>query len=245
MIEGARFSQIYLDKGIPVNDSVRMRNRVSAIYWEILRSDSKELVSLIHKETGAKVPFLVNSFSLSQFFEQCEIMDFLDSITIIYQFFLSTLKGGKAKQWHNFISRVFKEENVGYRLDGEGGVHFHIDEEFERNRASVITGLASHSAVCESFSKVYSFLDSSPPDTSSAIKAIFEALEIQYKHIVGAERKDRLNSHGLQKKIKPLFQQLHTENQIEVAAMNHLMDGFCDWVEAGHMYRHGQKVMEA
>lgn len=242
MTEGFRFSQVYLDKGTPVNDSKRMRNRVSAIYWDILSDDKSNLVSLIHKETGAKVPFVTTTYSLTQFFEKCEIRDFLDSITIIYNYYAKSRKLYIAKQWHDFVSRVFKEENVGYFIDDKGGVHFYIDEEFERNRASVVTGLASQPAVSNLFTKAYSFLDSNPPDTSSAVKAIFESIEVLYKHIVDAEGKDRLNSHGIQKKIKPLFQALHKDNPIEAKALDHLMDGLCDWVDAGHMYRHGQKT---
>jgi hypothetical protein len=244
MTTGIKFSQVYLDMGAPVNDSPRVRNRVSAFYWEILTDDSIKLVSLIHKETGAKVPFLTSSYSLSSFFERCETRDFLDSITIIYKYFIENKKPYKAKQWYKFISRIFKEENLGYRLDDQGGVHFYIDEEFERARASVISGLSNHPAVNDSFSKAYAFLDATPPDTSSAVKSIFEALEILYKHIVKAEGKDRLNSHGVQKKIKQLFQEFHKSNPIEVTATDHLMDSFCDWIEAGHMYRHGQKVDE-
>ena len=245
MIEGKRFSQVYIDKGTSVSDSVRMRNRISAVYWDLLHSDSSDIVELIHRETGAKVPFLGNAFILTQFFEKCEIRDLLDSITIIFQyFFVSRGNPTKAKQWHQFVSRVFKEENVGYRLDEKGGVHFYIDEEFERNRSTLITVLTSQPAVKEAVERAYSFLDQDPPDTASAVRSIFEALEILYKHIVKAEGKDRLNSTGVQKKLKPILQQSLVNNQVASKAVDHLMDGLCDWIDAGHMYRHGQKLEE-
>ena len=243
MKEGVRFSQVYLDRSTPVNDSVRMRNRISAIYWDMLSNDKNDLISLIQKETGAKVPFTGASFSISNFFETAEIRDLLDSITIIYNYYVKSQRY-KAIQWHTFISRVLREENVGYRLDGSGGVHFFVDEEFDRNRVSLIFGLTSQPAVSELFSKAYSFLDASPPDTSSAVKAIFEAIEVLYKHLVDAGGKDILNSYGIQNKIKPLFQQAHNENPIEAKALDHMMDSLCDWIDAGHMYRHGQKVEE-
>ena len=243
MIEGQRFSQIYLERGAHVKDSQRMRNRVSAIYWELLEKDSFNIIQRIETETGAKVSAVGMGQSLDDFFEECEIRDFLDSITIIHKYFKEK-HSSKARLWHAFIFRVFKEENIGYQLDDEGGVHFFVDEEFEGNRVSVIAGLDSQPAVKEAFSKAYSFLDSDPQDTSSAVKSVFEAAEILYKHTVDAEGKERLNGHGINKKLKPLFQENLKDNPTEVTAMDHLLDGFCDWVDAGHMYRHGQKVDE-
>lgn len=248
MIEGKRFSQVYIDKGTPSSDSVRMRKRISSGYSNQFATDSntREIVKLIHQETGAEVPFIFSSFSLLKFFEECEIRDLLDSITIIFQYLHVAGWVEKGKKWHEFISRVFKEENVGYRLDGNGGVHFYIDEEFERNKSTLIACLTSQPAVKESVERAYSFLDQDPQDTASAIRSIFEAVEILYKHVVNAEGKDRLNSMGVKSKLKPILfqQQPLANNQIALKAVDHLMDGLCAWIEAGHMYRHGQKLQE-
>ena len=244
MIEGQRFSQVYLDQKTQVTDSERMRNRISAIYFDLLHSNSSEIVKLIHRETGAKVPFVVSNFSLTQFIEQCEVRDLLDSITIIYQYFVGKRDSRSSDAWHAFVTRVFKEENLGYRLDEKGGVHFFIDEEFERNRSSLISGLARQPAVLSSFEKAYGFLDQDPPDTANSIRAIFESMEILYKHIINAQGKDRLNSMGVQKKLKPLLQEMYSDNGVASTAIDHMMDGMCDWIEAGHMYRHGQKTDE-
>lgn len=244
MIEGKKFSQVYLDKGKPIKDSMRMRNRLSAYYWNTLHNYQNNIAKIIEIETGAKVPSGYETYILTDFIEKCNIRDLLDSITLIYQYLLDAGEGRLAFQWHQFVTKVFKEENVGYRLDKEGGVHFFIDEEFERNRSSLIAGVGTQPAVKEAFEKSYSFLDQDPPDTASSVKSIFEALEILYKHIVDAKDKDRLNSHGIQKLLKPILQKSLADNQIGSTAADHLMDGLCDWVDAGHMYRHGQKVEE-
>jgi hypothetical protein len=242
MIEGKKFSQVYLDKGKPVNDSKRMRNRISAIYWDMLHSYENDIVKIIHKETGAKVPFGPYSYSFSVFIENCDIRDLLDSITLIFQYLLDSGRSRVATQWHQFVTRVFKEENLGYRLDEKGGVHFFIDQEFERNKSALLACLSSQPAVQDSFENTYSFLDQDPPDTNSAIKSMFESLEILYKQIIKAEGKDRLNSNGVQKKLKPILQQTLSENQVALKACDHMMDSLCDWIDAGHMYRHGQNV---
>ena len=245
MTEGKKFSQVYLEQSVPANDSRRMRNRISSVHWELLRSESSELINRIQQETGAKVPFVGGSYSLAKFFEECEIRDLLDSITIIFQYYHSgRVNKHKAPQWHQFVSRVFREENLGYRLDDLGGVHFYHDEEFERNRVATIAGLSEQSAVRETFTKAYAFLDQDKPDTASAIRAVFESIEILYKHIINAEGKDRLNSLGVQKFLKPIFQQTLGEKKVELKATEHMLDGLCDWIDAGHMYRHGQKNEE-
>ena len=57
MQKGQRFSQLYLDKGRPVNDSERMRNRISAYYVQNLyKFNNDEIAALIKSGTGAVVP---------------------------------------------------------------------------------------------------------------------------------------------------------------------------------------------
>ncbi len=244
MTEGKRFSQIYLEKGIPLKDSRRMRNRISAYYWDALERDSSSLVQLIHKETGAKVPYSMGGYMLTEFFEECEVRDLLDSVTLIYKYYKQRNNQQRADNWVQFASRVFKEENVGYRIDNQGGVHFFIDEEFENNKLSTIASLSHHPAVLETFEQSYDYLDQDPPHHASAIRSMFEAIEILYKHIIDAERKERLNSIGVQKNLKSLSQQKLAGKPVELAASDHMLDGLCDWIDAGHMYRHGQKIEE-
>ena len=97
MIEGQKFSQVYIDKGSLDNDSIRMRNRISAKAYDLLHSDRHEIKNYIEVETGAKVPFVVNDFSLPKFFEKCEIRDLLDSVTLIFRYFFAKQYSDKAK----------------------------------------------------------------------------------------------------------------------------------------------------
>ena len=243
MQKGQRFSQLYLDKGRPVNDSERMRNRISAYYVQNLYKFNDEIAALIKSGTGAVVPC---NIGVQEFFTKNEIRDVLDSITIIYKYCAENNNLNIANEWKNFVSHVFKEENVGYRLDEECGVHFFIDEEFERNKSAVIACLSESNqpAVLEAFKKSYSFLDQNTPDTASSIRSIFEATEILYKHIVNAEGKDRLNSSGVQDKLKPLVQDTLKSNSIAQDACNYMLNSLRNWIEAGHMYRHGQRIEE-
>ncbi len=243
MQKGQRFSQLYLDKGRPVNDNERMRNRISAYYVQNLYKFNDEIAALIKTKTGAVVPC---NIGVQEFFMKNQIRDVLDSITLIYKYCAENNNLLVANEWKNFVSNVFEEENVGYRLDEKCGVHFFIDEEFERNKSAVIACLSESNqpAVLEAFKKSYSFLDQIAPDTASSIRLIFEATEILYKHIVNAEGNDRLNSSGVKNKLKPLLLATIKDNSVAQTACGHMLDSLSGWIEAGHMYRHGQKNKE-
>jgi hypothetical protein len=242
MTNGQRYSQIYLKEEIPQEDSMRMRNRIATYFEAHLIQPNEQIARAVRMTTGAVVHRYFPTF-----IRESELRDFLDTITIIFNFLTSPdmfRSDFRAANWHTFVSTVFTEEHLSYRLDKEGVVHYHPDEEYERSRMATVAGLASQPAVLEAFEKSYSFLDLEAPDTSSSIRAIFESLEILYKHITNSEGRERLNSHGIQSKIKPLIQNGLSENPTELKATDHMLDGVCDWIEAGHMYRHGQKVDE-
>ena len=58
-----------------------------------------------------------------------------------------------------------------------GGVHFSIDEEFERNRAATISSLTGprYANVLDQFENAYTQLAETPPNGKNAIRAVFAA----------------------------------------------------------------------
>lgn len=227
-----------------LRDSIRFRKRLGWYYWENLSDYSSKIATEIHREIGIDVPYKFTSYSIPELFETAELRDLLDSITVIYKLLVSK-STYIAKEWLVFVQRAMQEENLGYRLDGKGGVHYHVDLEFEVNRALTLKCLGDKrfAAVVETFEDSYKKLDSSPPDTKGAIRSIFESVEILYKLIIDAQGKDRLNTAGIQNNIKPLLSKLYKDDTVIICA-EHIMDSLCDWIDAGHMYRHGQKVEE-
>jgi hypothetical protein len=245
MSDDVRFSQIYITQGTPVTDNERMRNRLGAYTWEFHHSERAAIVNRIHKVTGAKVPVIVSTFSLPTFMETAAIRDVLDSITIIFKYFsIESVNKYQAIKWCDFVSNVFKEENLSYSMNKLGGVRFHQDLEFERNRVTTISNLDGQTAVKEAFDKAYDFLNHEKQDTASAIRAIFEAIEIFYKHLVKAEGKERLSAYNINKTLKPVLQEHLSSKPVELKATMHILDGLSDWIDSGHMYRHGQKLDE-
>ncbi len=147
---GKRFSLVYLDRGSPTQDSQRFRNRLAAYYWEYLNKDYKtEITNAMKREAGIEVPYhSVSGYSPSEVLKKGELRDVLDSITLIHEVplphpLLKQQAGYKnhAQNWLSFVSKVLHEENVGYSLDASCGVHYFVDQEFERNRASKLAVL--------------------------------------------------------------------------------------------------------
>ncbi|MCJ7508275.1 MAG: hypothetical protein MUO85_06035, partial [candidate division Zixibacteria bacterium] len=129
MEKGKKFSLLYLDRSKTLRDSKRFRNRLAAYYQENLQ-DSKEgsIMSAIQLEIGAEVPVAVgiSYYSVTKFFKESELRDLLDSITVIYKLLKKSSFYYVPEGWKNFVVRAMSEENLGYRLDDEGGVHFFV-----------------------------------------------------------------------------------------------------------------------
>jgi len=244
MIEGQRFSLIYLERKEPVRDSQRFKNRLSAYYWEYLHEHyDKAIVKIIQKETGAEIPFTVVSYSVSDFFKKNEFRDILDSITLIYRAVLASGSKQSAEHWKQFVEKAMKEENLGYRLDTKCGVHYLVDEEFERNRFSTLSILddPKYNAVRAAYEDSYRYMDNYPIDTKAAVRSIFESIEILVKQMVETKN---LNRWIVENTLKEKCIKLFDSDPIATKVVTEMFSGFAHWVDGLHNYRHGQAEEE-
>ncbi len=149
---GRRFSLVYLDRGAPARDSQRFRRRLSAIFHDLCGRNDGDLrhrfATMVQHELGVVVPMGMNGYLFSDFFVDCETRDLLDSITLAFRAFSAPRHSARDRQWHGEVSRALAEENMGYTLDEQGGVHYHVDQEFERSRASAISALRGCPKFC-------------------------------------------------------------------------------------------------
>jgi hypothetical protein len=176
MEEGKRFSQVYLERGAPIRESVRFRNRLSAYFSRYLGNNhTVRVASVIEAETGTKIPRIGTYYDIPTFFERNELRDIFDSITLIYQVLNAAGYKTDAETWKSFVTRVIEEENLGYRLDPKCGVHYFVDEEFERNRISTLLALddPKYSGVRDAYEAAYRHMDSDPPDSKAAVRSMF------------------------------------------------------------------------
>lgn len=239
MEEGKRFSLVYLQRGAPVRDSRRFRNRIAAYYHEHFFKHRDEISKIIHEETGARVKRL-HSYVVDDFLERADLRDVLDAITIIYQVAAKEKHSLDALEWKMFVERVLREENVGYRLDSKCGVHYFVDEEFERNRVATLSALDAPglSGVRTAYEDSYRYLDSDPPETKAAVRAMFEALEILVRQMVPTTK--NLNRWVVENPLKEKCVKLYETEPTAKTVVAGLFDGFADWVHVLHNYRHGQ-----
>jgi hypothetical protein len=237
MEEGTRFSLLYLERSTPAKDSQRFRNRLAAYYWDKLHEyHREEIIKVIQLETGAKVPFVGMSYSISDFFEKNELRDVLDSITLIY----TVLPYSQNRnEWKDFVERVFKEEHLGYRLDSKCVVHYFVDEEFERNRFSALSVLSKprYTGIRAAYEDAYRYMDSVPIDNKAAVRAIFEAIEILVKQMIPTKN---LNKSVVENSLKEKCLPLYATDEISKKVVSEMFDGFAKWVDSIHNYRHGQ-----
>lgn len=240
----SHFSQLYLTREEPIQDSDRFRNRIAAsIGLFKLYENSYEIAQTIEVRLGATVPYQYQGRDLKKFFKTAEIGDVLSSITFIWEF-LRNNAPRNANLWKKFIGDVFKEENLSYRIDEKAIVHYQVDEIFEQERAETLRWLSDQkfSAVKAAFEKSYTGLAEHSPNTKEAVRDIFEALEILIR--LSDKSIKRLTANDATSFIKPKIETLYANDNVALDAASQILKSFCDWVNGVHLYRHGQAVTE-
>ena len=244
---GQLFSQVYIARGEVEKDSARFRRRMGAYVDQVLRDHKSKFADVIQRELGVDVPWIANwGPSIPRFFEEAEIRDVLDSITLIWRTLVQLQYSIVAHHWLSFVQRALHEESLGYRLDERAGIHYFVDEEFERNRAATLESLADakYAAVAAEFEQAHRCLDQEPADTKGAIRAVFDAIEILVKLVVAGKKVSRLGATEVDKHLKPLAQRAYANDPTARTAANQLLSSLSNWINSAHQYRHGQKVHE-
>jgi len=255
---GELFTRQYIARGAPTQDSVLLRNRLDAYLQANHYAEYSKLTSYLRQEGGLIISTLYSDkyhttyYNFSQFFKDSRIEFVLSAITLLWRYLKATDRQPvtkpdrsigyifpKAAAWRDFVNRAMREENVGYIADSECGIHFFVDEEFERNRASALACLANprHAAVRAAFEQSHGYLDSNPPDTKAAVRSSFESLEILARLIDPASK--NLNRWMVENKIKPLILNAAI-NATESTMLDKAMDGLAQLVDGIHSFRHGQ-----
>jgi hypothetical protein len=233
---GQLFSRIYIEKGEPRADSARFRSRLAAKIESFSYSESGT-ARLILEETGAVVPRggVINrpTYYFGAFIKNAELRDLLDVITLIHRSLQSNSLSVVQKRYREDIERTMREENVSYRLDSFGGVHFYVDEEFERSRFAAISGMSSekHRAAREAFDDAHRALLST--DLLSAVRRSFDAVENVFKLQYNVPR---LGVSEIKTKLTPVIAAHYTGRVAD--AGNRLLASFGEWTNAAHQFRH-------
>lgn len=245
---GQRYSLVYSEKTAPGKDNPRARNRVYHLIEKLVgdldrissRYSSRSIILsdvsvLLKYELGVKIE------SLQQHFQRCGIVDFLDSVTFSYKFFvLHKSISDKAPMFLAEVRRIFSETNLAYRIDDECGIHPLVDVEFEANRIAAISNLSEsrYTGALAAFEAAYKAFEANPVNGKESIRCIFESVEIIFKLIF--PNVPRIGEVELRQNLEPHLQKRYSGDRAAINSAIRLSASLGDWVNAAHWYRHGQ-----
>jgi hypothetical protein len=235
---GQRFSHVYIDRSEPQQDSPRMRRRLARLISEF--KDLEGLGGTTESELGIPTrPYWTETL------EGWKLKDVLDLITLAYRHLVDKQKTGYRdhngpKRWLAKVQRILSEENVHYRVDDRGGVHFYFDQEFSHNHAATIAALqpARYANTLRTFEGSLTALSKVPPDGKVAIRETFAAIEglfkLMFPHFA------RLGTKETKKQLETELQARNANDAAALRSSLKMLNSFAEWIDAAHFYRHEQ-----
>jgi hypothetical protein len=240
----SRYSQLYIERGKPAQDSERFRRRLCLFVERELSESAGKIVAEI-EWTGAVVPSLPSVYgpsayaNLRSYFEKATVPDLLDAITIVLQ--VLRPPNPKGTKWQEYVERVFREENLTYRLGSDGIVHPHIDQEFEANRAAAIETLNSpkFNETKHGFNEAFRHLRNG--EGRQAVRMMFPAVETAARVLFPGEFQS-FDVNQVARHLQPRLEAKYAGNEPALKAGRQMLEGLKKWITASHNYRHGQEV---
>jgi len=216
-----------------------MRHRLSRLIDAI--PDLNNLPWVAESELGIQSPWSTTE-RWPQHLARWDIKDVLDLVTIAYRHLEQKKRRGihnlsAPEEWIEGINRIFLEENVSYKADRAGGIHFVVDEEYARNTAASISALQNprYANALHAFEEVTNALNEIPPNGKRAIRSVFASAESLFRLMLpDAPRLGRREAESL----RPVLQRMYAGDKPALSASAKLLNAFQDWVEAAHFYRH-------
>jgi hypothetical protein len=228
--EGKRFTHVYLERGEPAGDSPRMRVRLRSLVQSI--RPIFEAGGSITSELG------IEFHDWRDFFNTARLRDILDFITIAYcDLSQNRIPSFYRDQWLDGVQRIFLEENVHYRVDRRGGVHFQSDQEFTQAATAAISALQRqrYANSLDAFNRSLAALAEAPPDGKGAIRATFTAIEGLF--ILMFPEVKRVAA-GETSRLRPRIEQVYNGDRRAQETSCKMLQSFGDWIDAAHGYRH-------
>jgi hypothetical protein len=243
----SRYSQLYIERGRPSADSKRARIRLHALFSSLLPPDHRgQVAEVLAMELG------IEPIGIETFLKECGVRDLLDAITVIFRYMKKynddLLYNGPDdydpyEAWHIAASRIFREENLAYRLDKDGIVHPYIDPEFEANRTSALDALSAPMFGEARTDFDHAFRHLRGREYKQAMRMMFPAVEVAAK-VLFPGAFSRLMPNEVDKYLRPKVELRYSGNKPAITAGCQLLDGMKTWIVAAQPYRHGQEQQE-
>lgn len=242
-IDGELFRLNYLRSPIKLPDSQRARLRVYQLCKEVLPSDEREKFGDdVLRRLGVEVPYGGYGSDYRKFWLQIPVGDFLSALTLLeraYRAMFGTLHNPPSLLTQ--IREIIAEEDLHYRVDELGGVHFLVDEEFTYLAESTIAALSSPrlTAARVALESGLRCLGVTARSGKGLIRGVFEAVESASLVAAGAPNANRLNKQLIDNHIKPLLLKRYGGFPDATDKVTRMTAAFDAWVHEAHPYRHG------
>ncbi|QDI74676.1 MULTISPECIES: hypothetical protein [Leisingera] len=258
-ILGQRFSHTYLTKGAPEKDSKKARFRLAKLCEKSCPPPSfgrygdafdynKNAQDAIEQELGICFSSASQSGTLfprwDWYFNRITVLEMLDTITVVgNSLHRQYIQSSRRELFISGARKILKEENLAYEIDGSGSIHPLIDSAFSSTMQSAIVALNEprYAATAQTLEQVDSCLLQDPPNYIGAIRASFGACENLFKLMYKVLK---LDARAAGDKIGKDQQAFYSGHPVLNAASAKTLEGFKDWVNAAHNYRHEQGVEE-
>jgi hypothetical protein len=226
----------YMERAAPRGDSPRFRVRISAAFPKSKQVQS-DVYDSLRAEAGITPPSGQWGVLWEQFFTKNPMDEVLTAITITFR---QLRRYPIAPVFLSAVERALADENMGFRIDEQGVIHYAVDEVFEGMRAATLDALnAPVLAVSRNaYEASFQYLDRHPPDTKAAVRAMFEAVEVVAKQLNPAAR--NLHENLCRNQLKDQYLAVAGGDAVERRVWEGMFEGMARWVNAMHEYRHGQ-----
>ncbi|KXG84338.1 hypothetical protein [Agrobacterium bohemicum] len=239
--EGELFTRSYQRSPTKLSDSIKARRRVAARFLASMSVDQLNKFPLIVKgELGAEYPYF-NGWFHNGFWEKSDVSDFLSAITLWIR---------QAPNQLTVARDILEQEDLHYKMDDRGGIHFLVDAEFSSAVEAALSGLdrpeftAARAALQEGLKAL------SPVKQSGKglIRGVFEAVESSFLVVIGPNTANRLNKQSVDGCLKLILLDRYKEFPEAEDKVARVLETLNAWVREAHPYRHGapfEQVHEA
>jgi hypothetical protein len=249
---GFKYSELYVEKGERLRDSDTLRVRLGAYIIQHLSYADGTIYGTLRQELGKAVPDNFAGNGITRFFTEAPLVALLNGVTVVRDAIYSKATSGDykdrvffddARSWIEFCQRAFKEENVAWEVDAQGGVHPLVDAEFSGAIQSTIAGLSDERLVPVKLlvEQTIESLNERPPATRNAVADVFSAVESAFKIVTDSRDSANISAPSARQKLTPLIEKALHGDRVAQAAGTELLESLCAWFPAAHQYRHGQK----
>lgn len=237
------FTRLYMRPDNPIEDSTRVRHRLSILISRVLEStdDNANLGEIIELNTG--VPVLqINDWGdmnvdWQNVFKIKDFTDLLDMLTFCYRYLRKYKQEHISVEFLKIVRQIFSDHYMKYSIDDKCGFHPFIDQGFEYIRYTTLSSLggtefetarlrieeAERAMIGSHFSGVL------------AIRSIFSAAENVFKMMYGG---DSLKNKEIMDKMQKDIEILFRNSGENLRAAQRQVKGFASWVDGAHNYRH-------